>query len=427
MIVIVVIAVWVAAASAWSFLRSPDVTLQRWIRRGGYRPYVGFAHAEAAGVRIRSADVLLEGASRRMTRLRPILGGGLIAAIATALLLLDAPVPVAVALLVLLLLPNLAPISSLREAAAVARSAAARSGTAILRARAHLVFGWLALIAAILLAWTAARTQQDGGSLAIAGIALAASIALSWVTAATTLRGRRISASLASTHFGIEVDEKDTLFLRSFNDDSLMIRAINSYVGALGVFRGYLVRFEEATALFARNHGPLVAIGRPGEFLPELGASRTYVTDDEWQQAVEDTARRAGSVLLVAGVTDGLAWELNHLGDRGLLQKTLVLLLPVPESQAWRRLFRVLEQMDIRFEHSTTEDGQWLGVLLRTVTAIGVSASGKPVFYVSDRRDWLAYAATIMLGQAYIRGVQEPPLHGTIANLLDMGVQLEPQ
>ncbi|HEX8866185.1 MAG TPA: hypothetical protein VF821_11065, partial [Lentzea sp.] len=69
---------------------------------------------------------------------------------------------------------------------------------------------------------------------------------------------------------------------------------------------------EEQIALALRPAGRLVAVGRPGEPLPEVGALRLYLRDDEWQAAVLDLMGRARLVVLAVGRGDGLLWELSR-------------------------------------------------------------------------------------------------------------------
>lgn len=59
--------------------------------------------------------------------------------------------------------------------------------------------------------------------------------------------------------------------------------------------------------------GPVIAIGRPGEHLPSLGAARFYVSDARWQEKVADVAAVARMVVWASGTTPGLQWEISHL------------------------------------------------------------------------------------------------------------------
>jgi hypothetical protein len=69
--------------------------------------------------------------------------------------------------------------------------------------------------------------------------------------------------------------------------------------------------FEQRITKHFSRSGPLVAIGRPGEELPELGAARLYVPDDAWQLVVQDLLSRAGLAILQIGATPGIKWELT--------------------------------------------------------------------------------------------------------------------
>jgi hypothetical protein len=71
---------------------------------------------------------------------------------------------------------------------------------------------------------------------------------------------------------------------------------------------------EEQLAEVLTQIGPVVAIGKPGERLPRLGANRIYLDDSQWQEQVSMWFDRA--VLVVINVspnpTEGLAWEVDH-------------------------------------------------------------------------------------------------------------------
>jgi hypothetical protein len=61
-----------------------------------------------------------------------------------------------------------------------------------------------------------------------------------------------------------------------------------------------------------KSVGPVVAVGRPGDGVPRLGAARLYLADSEWQPAVSDLMGKANLVVLVAGPGGGLRWELTQ-------------------------------------------------------------------------------------------------------------------
>jgi len=74
--------------------------------------------------------------------------------------------------------------------------------------------------------------------------------------------------------------------------------------------------------------GPYIAIGRPGELLPEPGAARLYVSDDEWQDKVIGLLDRALFIVIRAGASPGLQWEISQV--LGLLPLTRILLITPP-------------------------------------------------------------------------------------------------
>lgn len=100
------------------------------------------------------------------------------------------------------------------------------------------------------------------------------------------------------------------LYLRSFALDKRLGRPtwMERYLGA----RPFANTEQRLTASL-KKLGPVIAIGRPGEKLPPLGAARFYVADDRWQQKVDDVQKVAQIVLWATGTTAGLKWEIEHL------------------------------------------------------------------------------------------------------------------
>jgi hypothetical protein len=99
------------------------------------------------------------------------------------------------------------------------------------------------------------------------------------------------------------------VYLRSFHVDKRLARR------PLAVGRVVSLRTEEEQIAEAlRELGPVVAVGRPGERLPRLGAQRVYVNDADWHQQILSWFKRA--VLVVIHVppkpTEGLTWEIEQ-------------------------------------------------------------------------------------------------------------------
>jgi len=82
------------------------------------------------------------------------------------------------------------------------------------------------------------------------------------------------------------------------------------------VFSSWLTEEEQLAKLMYEN-GPFVAIGVPGEALPELGASRFYIPDAVWHEAVQYLLACSRLVVLRVGRSPSFWWELeNALHDR---------------------------------------------------------------------------------------------------------------
>jgi len=106
------------------------------------------------------------------------------------------------------------------------------------------------------------------------------------------------------------------LYLRSFLDDKVAAKREASM----------LTEEEELNKAF-EHIGPMIAIGRPGEVLPEVGAARAYFTDDKWQAAVYHYMDISRLVVLRAGLSQGLIWEIKNSIQR-LDPSKLILLIP---------------------------------------------------------------------------------------------------
>jgi len=130
---------------------------------------------------------------------------------------------------------------------------------------------------------------------------------------------------------------RPVLLLRSFADESMNIADASLAPTGAQLTWGQmssLARMEESIADQLRPFGPLVAIGKPGEALPRLGASRNYYSDAEWQAAALALMRDALLIVVIAGVSPGLRWELEAIARAGHQSKLLVLM---PEPHRRRR------------------------------------------------------------------------------------------
>jgi formylglycine-generating enzyme required for sulfatase activity len=146
---------------------------------------------------------------------------------------------------------------------------------------------------------------------------------------------------------GSALIEQDTrpsvLYLRSFQDDTgIKVRARASN-GRILPERLLKISFEEVVTDHLWAYGPVLAIGDPRAKSKAtlLGAARDYADDSTWQQKVIERIQDAAMIVVVAGGTEGLAWEIDTIARLGSLWKLVLLLPPVslPELRArWQTL-----------------------------------------------------------------------------------------
>ena len=119
------------------------------------------------------------------------------------------------------------------------------------------------------------------------------------------------------------------LYLRSFAIDDQVLVPARGPVAWLARALTYTVSFspEQEMAFVMERVGPVVAIGKPGERLPELGAARLYVGDDEWRQVVGRLMREAAIVVIRAGETANLWWEIEEARARSSPQRVIIVAL----------------------------------------------------------------------------------------------------
>ena len=154
-------------------------------------------------------------------------------------------------------------------------------------------------------------------------------VAILLLLAAIPYRRARRSALLPATELVKSNSRRMVLYLRSFHDDKLKMRA-RAANGRSILERVVRVTFEEVITDHLWRYGPAVSIGKPGDKLPPLGSARDYVSNEAWRQKAEEMMLSASMIVVVVGRTEGLAWELAKLFELNLLHKLILLFPPVP-------------------------------------------------------------------------------------------------
>jgi len=146
-------------------------------------------------------------------------------------------------------------------------------------------------------------------------------------------RGKRMSAPPADALIASD-PRPPVLYLRSFKDDLVTAEPQQTGLGGLlgAITSAATGTEEEQLADAMKEVGPFVAIGRPGEPLPELGAARVYVGDTEWQDRVRQLMSSAQLVVLRGGGTAGLQWEVRNV-FANVSPERIVFLLPYDPEQ----------------------------------------------------------------------------------------------
>jgi hypothetical protein len=173
---------------------------------------------------------------------------------------------------------------------------------------------------------------------------------LPWFLIATlwlVTKGRRIRARGGERALADD-SRAPIVYLRPFDADGAQIATAWSSRVRMSFWDQYGTTYEERLARILRKVGPFVAVGNPTEDLPLLGAERLYAADEAWQTTVDDLTAGAGVVLLQAGESEGLAWEVHHVVALGAPER-VILSLPLAAKrrkrsraeryEAFRRMF----------------------------------------------------------------------------------------
>jgi hypothetical protein len=93
---------------------------------------------------------------------------------------------------------------------------------------------------------------------------------------------------------------------------------------------------EEPLIHTFRLVAPVIAVGRPDERLPTIGASRVYINENDWRPRVQELIQGAKLILFTVSTTPGAMWELRIALEEEHLER-VILYIPV-QSHRWRKL-----------------------------------------------------------------------------------------
>jgi hypothetical protein len=114
--------------------------------------------------------------------------------------------------------------------------------------------------------------------------------------------------------------------------------------------------------------GPVIAIGRPGERTPPVGAARMYL-GDEWKDVVQDLLKKSQLILMFAGTTPHFAWELERVFHSDPFVPTILIL---PFFQRYRQ-----SQVDRFADMFAASTGRSLSSNLRKTRAAYFTKAGE--------------------------------------------------
>ncbi len=169
------------------------------------------------------------------------------------------------------------------------------------------------------------------------------------------------------------------IYLRSFGEeaDDFGLRTFFRSVGTAFTNRSLGLTtsawdptFQSQLGMVMERIGPYVAVGRPGTRLPGTGAARLYIPDAEWQHRVSELLRGARLVIIRAGISDGLKWEIENVMSQVHPNQVLIIL---PIAQHDYATFRDLMasagiQMPVKPPKTLlmSFDGHWQPIFLET-------------------------------------------------------------
>jgi hypothetical protein len=156
------------------------------------------------------------------------------------------------------------------------------------------------------------------------------------------MRSRRYFQINADSLLSVD-KRRPILFLRSFDDDH-RLRYTPPIVSMVKRFLDFSL--ETRLSNHFPRFGPFIAVGVPNEVVPVRGAARIILANQEWLPTVADWMTEASLIVMYAGRTNWVSWELAKIIEMGSVHK---LMLIIPEVAGEARAVRA-ENVSLRIE-----------------------------------------------------------------------------
>jgi hypothetical protein len=191
------------------------------------------------------------------------------------------------------------------------------------------------------------------------------------------------------------------LFLRSFEDEEKL-----TFLQSGEALFDYSL--ETRLSRHFVNFGPFVAVGSPQDELPQLGAARARLSNDEWRSRVRQWMRSSQVVLIYAGSTYWINWELATLARRGHMHKVILL---IPPRRGWAtRSRKVVDDIRVRLScvRGALQDTPWAGAVAslqpeKNLRALLFGPDGGITTIRSKPENREAYHLAVLVGHHLLR------------------------
>jgi hypothetical protein len=188
--------------------------------------------------------------------------------------------------------------------------------------------GWTLIFlgSAILLFVDLTRGRISRGSIASL-LVFEATLYLTPLAWLALLRARSQFEPSAETLLGSD-PRPPVLLLRSFLDDEL-----ESYQAA----EAALIDFSLESRLVEHfsGVGPFISVGSPKDGLTAIGAARATLSNEDWQGRVLGWMDSSAVILVMAGVTGWVSWEMRKIVEREHVNKLIVCIPNMRSLKQW--------------------------------------------------------------------------------------------